>query len=271
MIAVLVALLLPAVQRVREAAARAQSLNQLRQIALGTHSFADAGGRYAVVFENEYGLFRNLLPYLDGEAYYAEVQKAPGASSRAFKLYLSPADPTAQTYHPNNGNRGPNFPPADATRTSYPANARALAHPANWGVRPPDGSSQTIAFAEHYTLCDQTEYRFDITITLAIWGRRATFADIQRPDDRAIFGPVDDVLPVTRGSPPVTRPSVPGMTFQVRPRPDQCDYRVPQGMHPGGLLVALFDGSARQVRQGVNETVFWAAVTPNGGEVAPLD
>jgi hypothetical protein len=37
------------------------------------------------------------------------------------------------------------------------------------------------------------------------------------------------------------------------------------------LPVALFDGSVRTIRPGVSPEVFWAAVTPAGGEVAPLD
>ena len=45
--------------------------------------------------------------------------------------------------------------------------------------------------------------------------------------------------------------------------------RLLQTPFTAGLPVALFDGSVRTVGPGVVAEVFWAGVTPNGGEVGP--
>jgi hypothetical protein len=136
----------------------------------------------------------------------------------------------------------------------------------------PDGTSNTVAFAEHYSQCWETQYSFVQSISMGLQYRRATFAD-RSLIAQGTFGQLyhDDVTPITVGSPPITRASTPGRTFQARPKFEDCDPRVPQTPHAAGMLVGLFDGSVRTVRSGIDETVFWAAVTPAGGEVAPLD
>src|ERR1700742_3115405 len=74
-IAVLIGLLLPAVQKVREATQRAQCQNNLKQLALAAHSYHDVNGGLpahsstssAPYYSNA---FLALLPYLEQQALY---------------------------------------------------------------------------------------------------------------------------------------------------------------------------------------------------------
>jgi len=183
-IAVLIGLLLPAVQKVREAAARAKSQNNLKQMALAVHNFNDAyGGKLPALTDigtgapNGWGynsLFFNILPYVEQDNVYRMFQKATpttyaaqttGASRTIVPVFLSPADSTA-----SNGTTlviasmpavtgqpaTTTITNAEMATTSYAANG--LVFKSNTAGLPrtfQDGTSNTIMFAERYQVCTQ--------------------------------------------------------------------------------------------------------------------
>src|SRR5262245_22845173 len=188
-IAILIGLLVPAVQKVREAANRTESANNLKQIGIAIHACHDTYRRLPTTR----GTFRrtgfdvwnsghdwgdvndpaqkpslmgtmhfHLLPFIEQKNIYQNTSGASwwtspyGRSENPIKTYVSPLDHslTGNLVSTDWGNRG---------QTSYSANWHAFGGgwDEDWQVNGkaripasfPDGTSNTIAFVERYAQC----------------------------------------------------------------------------------------------------------------------
>lgn len=77
-IAILIGLLLPAVQKVREAAARSTCSNNLKQLSLGAHNFESANGSFPRGTDsNHVGAICYMLPYLEQDNLFRTFNMGP--------------------------------------------------------------------------------------------------------------------------------------------------------------------------------------------------
>ena len=121
-IAILISMLLPAVQQAREAARRIQCRNNLKQIGLALHNYLDVHSAFPPSFVSdvsttdtpggEWSIHARILPFLEQSALYnvADLEKEyeavenSGIANLRIDGYLCPSDPNDQTRTDGNGN-----------------------------------------------------------------------------------------------------------------------------------------------------------------------
>lgn len=120
-IAILIGLLLPAVQKVREAAARMSGGNNLRQIGIGAHHYHDVVGRMAhngsnTTNQRDWCWAYQILPYIEQDNLFTRSM-AGTHDNVAVKTYLCPARSRG-----GNSNSSPNNPFINGAFTDYKMN-----------------------------------------------------------------------------------------------------------------------------------------------------
>ena len=294
-IAILIGLLLPAVQKVREAAARAKCQNNLKQLGIAVQSAHDGNGRFPPQAGVSYGgayyapLFFFILPYVEQGAIF---------NAATVNGYILPLWDTNLAGNPSGKLRGAPVNvykcPSDTTLrnaldwadgdASYAGNFMVFGNSANnndWDGKTgilavTDGTSNTIAFAEKYARCDGNGlggswYMRGIYSSGAFSGSGAPSNNDSYPGDRlsAVFGGGrggDGTQWDTVGS---------SRTFLVQPKNPTvgggaCFKELASTGH-NIMQVGLVDGSVRGVNPSVSAATWWTAVNPRDGLVNGSD
>ena len=298
-IAVLIGLLLPAVQKVREAAAKSECANNLKQIGLGLHNYESSyqrfpsGGQGTDYSTNPpsttfalHSTFTLLLPFVEQENVYRQMDlrrayndpRAPGnqvAAKTTIKTFLCPSNPFDR--NDPEGYGLVDFMPTVYTdihprtgirdRASRTDGALVVRGPRATHVT--DGLSSTIAIAEDVG----KQYpgitgRYLDPITNRL---RAPTRWAEPSTGNGVSGPPGNGLPGRSLTSPINNSATPHggppdcLWSQNNCGPNDEIF----SFHSGGALVVFCDGHVSLLSDALTPQALRALVTPRGGEPIP--
>jgi prepilin-type N-terminal cleavage/methylation domain-containing protein len=302
-IAILIGLLLPAVQKVREAAFRSQCVNNLKQLALAVHNYHGTHGCFPVNSLYTYdptgpnwSWLAHILPQIEQDNLYRQAnigghppnninQSLPQIATPV-KIFLCPSDPYSNrnpvSYPSNFDMNDPVLGPLTYAVTCYRGNIGS-----NWGGGPP-GSPLWWGTDPQWCNPDPNDSNPAITYdgcangNGVIWENTAPISILGVTDGssntimigEALTGKdyqnawchMDNAI-ATCAYPPNAKNPVTGQDYP----PDQWwnRYAFTSG-HIGGVNFAMTDGSIQFISDSIPLAVFRALGTRALGEVAEL-
>jgi prepilin-type N-terminal cleavage/methylation domain-containing protein len=293
-IAILIGLLLPAVQKVREAAARTQSMNNFKQFGLATHNYNDSVGHLPTSFV-EHGLSKGykdgswlvqILPYVEQDNLKRLVDNNTATSGQYYaitynqsppKIFINPTDPSQSSGAYNDSGWGV------YSVTGYVSNYEAMGGIVHKTTSPTfildtkktvvgvtDGTSNTIFYTTRTAVCERIPNPYRPSYTGGTFYNIAPYANAS---DWYEWMPVVNYWK----NGPTSTGYLTGADTKFQSNPTwagpaaTCDFRLATHMGSGGIVVGMGDGSVRTVAPSVSGATWWAASTPTGGEVLGSD
>jgi prepilin-type N-terminal cleavage/methylation domain-containing protein/prepilin-type processing-associated H-X9-DG protein len=291
-IAVLVGLLLPAVQKVREAAGRLKCQNNLKQLALGLHNYHSTYGRFPLGNSDPIGndpgnegdrrnwAVTYVLPFIEQQAFHDDIE-----------AYLAKGAPYI-VYYPNNKTILPVFmcpsdPANPKTLTGGPGSTNQQGFHGNYAACAGSTSFNSPSGADGGTKLNGIFYVFsktrltditDGTSNTVMLSELIISPDVTTHDTRGrLFNPAKQgsVLFSTLYEPntAVADRLEWCQTIPMAPcRPTSSEVNISaRSYHSGGVNAAFADGSNRFVTKNINLQTWNALGTRAGGEVASGD
>jgi prepilin-type N-terminal cleavage/methylation domain-containing protein/prepilin-type processing-associated H-X9-DG protein len=308
-IAILIGLLLPAVQKIRESANRMKCANNLKQWGLALHNHESTVGNFPAFAEypgSTWSIFARLLPYVEQE----NLQRLArldlpysdpfNANVTRFKVPIlsCPSEVNARERPPSSPTGNAHFPP------SYGANlgpwlvfnpATGAAGEGSFGANRlarfsdvTDGTSNTLAMAEikaYQAFLRGTGNPGTVpapapnspTDVLAYGGALKETGHTEWVDGKvhetgftATFAP-NTKVEYTSGGKSYDVDFISSTESATAGAPPTYAAVTSRSYHPAGVNVLLMDGSVRFVRSSVSLATWRAASTAAGGEVLGSD